>query len=633
MSSSSSYAWYPSSSVRDIDCLCLGTGRFLRSVLVPALVGAGLHPALIQTRGRSMLEYMQNSDEGVYEIDTVTPSGDVETTRIPIYGAFTLGSAEGKHHVLQELIPSIATAKKLSVLGVGVTEAGLSSSATQVMKDLYEILQCIQKNQSTDNQKLCIIDMDNIPNNGQVIRKHMMELASSSDEGTMTTFLQTKVVFMNTMVDRITSQRDGDPMIPKCEPVPKKALVVLDSDNDLPTSLTTLDPNQYGVVIRTTSAQLQGDIALKLRVANGTHTAIAHVLALSKLLKTDILAHASEGALWMTYLDALFVQDILEGAKTAYGQEETLAAYEDWRRRLTHAHFGLSTFFITQNGAAKGGIRLGPTLVSLLQQDKPVSVSMAFAFAALLRWLTPVSATPAASNGIYRGWLNQSDRIAASESLAKGEMYADGLSYSLNEGWYEFKCACSVSKPGTDDSTPVSEWLGELAATPQQPQAYVNAIRAYLRAGDGGNLRSVASLAAFEDFVRAVATLYARMVAGDGMVQLLDEMNTDNSIYENGLKTDSQVLTDSESLQNGQPLMFRPSCIPDSSQLMQYKVTNETIASTVTAEVASVMAIDLHTHLLPPSHGALCCWGIDELLTYVSAFPFCVLADCATQPY
>jgi hypothetical protein len=94
MSSSSSYAWYPSSSVRDIDCLCLGTGRFLRSVLVPALVGAGLHPALIQTRGRSMLEYMQNSDEGVYEIDTVTPSGDVETTRIPIYGVSKAAEVE-----------------------------------------------------------------------------------------------------------------------------------------------------------------------------------------------------------------------------------------------------------------------------------------------------------------------------------------------------------------------------------------------------------------------------------------------------------------------------------------------------------------------------------------------------------
>jgi hypothetical protein len=36
----------------------------------------------------------------------------------------------------------------------------------------------------------------------------------------------------------------------------------------------------------------------------------------------------------------------------------------------------------------------------------------------------------------------------------------------------------------------------------------------------------------------------------------------------------------------------------------------------VASEVASAMAIDLHTHLLPPSHGSLCLWGIDELLTY-----------------
>jgi hypothetical protein len=42
------------------------------------------------------------------------------------------------------------------------------------------------------------------------------------------------------------------------------------------------------------------------------------------------------------------------------------------------------------------------------------------------------------------------------------------------------------------------------------------------------------------------------------------------------------------------------------------------IAFVVTAEVQSVVAVDLHTHLLPPTHGALCLWGVDELLTYVS---------------
>lgn len=110
--SSTSHSWLgvdPS----EIDCLCLGTGRFLRSVLVPALVGRkedigglGMKPAMIQTRGRSFLEYMQRRTEPTYEIDTVLPSGRVETTFIPCYGAFSLGNPEDKHDLV-ELLPKM----------------------------------------------------------------------------------------------------------------------------------------------------------------------------------------------------------------------------------------------------------------------------------------------------------------------------------------------------------------------------------------------------------------------------------------------------------------------------------------------------------------------------------------------
>jgi hypothetical protein len=50
-----------------------------------------------------------------------------------------------------------------------------------------------------------------------------------------------------------------------------------------------------------------------------------------------------------------------------------------------------------------------------------------------------------------------------------------------------------------------------------------------------------------------------------------------------------------------------------SSSINNYR---DTITSVVVAEVAAAVAVDLHTHLLPPTHGALCLWGIDELLTY-----------------
>lgn len=71
------------------------------------------------------------------------------------------------------------------------------------------------------------------------------------------------------------------------------------------------------------------------------------------------------------------------------------------------------------------------------------------------------------------------------------------------------------------------------------------------------------------------------------------------------------------SLQNSRPLHYRLSPIPDHSALMDAVVTEETAANVVVSEVASTLVIDLHTHLLPPSHGALCLWGIDELLSYV----------------
>jgi hypothetical protein len=93
-------------SMQEINALCLGTGRFLRSVLVPAMMGAGnIKPCLIQTRGRSFLEYMlKRSDVGTYEVDTVLPSGDIDTQEIPCYGAFSLGGKEDKH-ALVEVLP------------------------------------------------------------------------------------------------------------------------------------------------------------------------------------------------------------------------------------------------------------------------------------------------------------------------------------------------------------------------------------------------------------------------------------------------------------------------------------------------------------------------------------------------
>ena len=118
-------------------------------------------------------------------------------------------------------------------------------------------------------------------------------------------------------------------------------------------------------------------------------------------------------------------------------------------------------------------------------------------------------------------------------------------------------------------------------------------------------------------FVGAVSTLYARMVSGDSPLELLKEMAKKQHIYRNGFVTSCVCLDDSVSENDGlKPLHYCLSPIPSTSNLMIAEVGEKDIYSVVFSEVRGQQVIDLHTHLLPPSHGALCLWGIDELLTY-----------------
>lgn len=399
--------------------------------------------------------------------------------------------------------------------------------------------------------------------------------------------------------------------------------------------------NQRQVKIRHHAKDLESDIALKLRVANGTHTAVAHTMALSSLVNTEALCSSTcTSALIMHYLDALYQTQILPAAiHDDISSEETDATWEDWRQRLQHPHFGLSTFFITQNGAAKGGIRLGPTIKSLIdraaeEDDNPLSVSIALAIAAILRFLTPHTSTRSGAekqSGKYVGWLDgECNNINMSDASDDIVSYADGLRYNLSAGWYEFRCTCCVHwriSHSVEREMPLPEALAKLGRS-RQPCIYEDVVRSYLFNPQGGDLQSALEGGDLDEeltrakvvnsFVSAVSTLYARMVSGDRVTDLLREMMDKQHVYTEGLATSCEVLVDGEEQDVAQPLHHRLCPIPDFSNLMTASrgLSRDEIKSVVYSEVQGQQAIDLHTHLLPPSHGALCLWGIDELLTY-----------------
>ncbi len=328
--------------------------------------------------------------------------------------------------------------------------------------------------------------------------------------------------------------------------------------------------------IRHDQTELESDIALKLRVANGTHTAVAHALALLSLVNTESLcSRTSTSEIILSYLDSLYQTQILPGCiNDGISASETDATWVDWRKRLQHPHFGLSTFFICQNGAAKCGIRLGPTVKSLITASKPgatgaqsIHVSMAFAVAVILRFLTPASslvdserANEASSRGVYVGWLEKGgvnnemhDNKQINRSSGETVTYADGLRYNLSEGWYEFRCDCLINwreskivpVEATDDEINLPMLLS-MICEPSNQFATGEVIRAYLLHLRGGNLHSVldgagdvemSQVEIFDSFVSTVSTLYSRMVRGDSIIHLLQEMMEKQHAYSNGFAT------------------------------------------------------------------------------------------------
>lgn len=242
-----------------------------------------------------------------------------------------------------------------------------------------------------------------------------------------------------------------------------------------------------------------------------------------------------------------------------------------------------------------------------------------------MRFLTPSRPVATPKDGVYTGWLDEVQRNGFDEIHENDDdcvMYADQLLYNLKQGWYEFRCSCEVDVPAIMfGKHPLSVLLASFGTT-QQPVAYEDIVRAYLTAADGGDMFDVANHPCLKEYfdvlVKSVAVLYARMVAGDGMLQLLKEIMNE---YDHGLATNCNAMTDTVdqgNIHGISPLHFQPSCIPNNSKLLDAAVGvhPKTIRQVVFSEVASAEVIDLHTHLLPPSHGALCLWGIDEILTY-----------------
>ncbi|KAG7378209.1 hypothetical protein PHYBOEH_000457, partial [Phytophthora boehmeriae] len=417
------------------DSICIGSGRFLRCVLVPTLRAAGSSVVVAQTRGTSFATACANA-QGTYEVDTIQKDGSVQTEEIQVEAVGSLGDAEGRKAFMQ--LPS--KLPKLKFIGFGVTESGVVKNGPAIV-DLTELLyNCFQ---AVPNNVISVVNTDNLPKNGDTIKKLVLETewtGQPDDLEAFRAYVAAKVHFHNTMVDRLTSHRENDSLVPLTEPWPIKTLVIEDLQGVLDAKVLSALP---GVHIRTTAGQLEQDHLLKLSIANAVHTAVVYLLALTRVKTTcDMLKYPEV----RQFLDLLFDKDIAPSLKLrGVGSEEAQRTYDEWMGRVEHKHFGLDNFWVGQNAMLKYSVRLFSSVEASVTKDSAYrpSVFMSFATAVILRYLTPTQTDSKREDGagpiVFVGAMDSiQDLTPIYSTTEKTWVYANGLTANISTGKYEF---------------------------------------------------------------------------------------------------------------------------------------------------------------------------------------------------
>ena len=158
---------------------------------------------------------------------------------------------------------------------------------SQTIADIAEFIFQIY-NQQHDNY-ISILNTDNIYENGTKLKELVLTQYASNMKISNNEFLEwlkTHIVFHDSMVDRITSHRENDELVPRAEPLPSKALVIEDLNHALPKNFKS--SIETGVLICNEPDELKDYISLKLLICNATHTLMVYSMVNLESISLDL---------------------------------------------------------------------------------------------------------------------------------------------------------------------------------------------------------------------------------------------------------------------------------------------------------------------------------------------------------
>jgi mannitol-1-phosphate/altronate dehydrogenase len=130
-----------------------------------------------------------------------------------IHKAFSASGEGAKEYEASLVEPGV----RIELIAVGVTEAGLTAGSPAMLL-LARSLELLMQTQP--QQRVSVIDLDNVSGNGDKIRQLMCCQCAASDA--CLAYLSSAVTFHNSVVDRITAARPTNSVVPRGEPIPYK---------------------------------------------------------------------------------------------------------------------------------------------------------------------------------------------------------------------------------------------------------------------------------------------------------------------------------------------------------------------------------------------------------------------------
>ena len=232
-----------------------------------------------------------------------------------------------------------------------------------------------------------ILSCDNLPNNGAVVKKIIIDFAQKIDHQ-LATWISKEVSFPSSMVDRITPATKEQDIINFAEEygMHDPALVIHEEFFQwvIEDKFSSIKPNFPLVGIQMVS-NVDVHEKMKLRCLNGTHSALAYLGYLAGY--NTIAECVSEGSM-VNYIQYLWEKEIIPTLETPEG--ENLSDYcSNLLERYQNPAIEHRTWQIAMDGSQKLPQRILETVSDLIKRKRDFQ-GLALAIAAWLRYVTGI---------------------------------------------------------------------------------------------------------------------------------------------------------------------------------------------------------------------------------------------------